>query len=214
MESLRPLWEKARLGWRDQDGALCQAGVRGSSGRGLVLVEPREPRPIYVTAVAGAPPAGNLRCPTTIRRKKRCSCTRMRSSTLSRSIWSRSRKYTDPEMAWPTLKPRESFVIVQHLDQPVARRCRRRGPSAADARAGSRRKTRRRVSDRWRRRVGDWWSRRSSLGALLVEGVESACRRSGGRVIHDDPDRRQSDDVVRRAGDGDACTLEFVGQRP
>ena len=49
-------WDTALLAWRDQDFALFARRAHAQLGRGFVLVERREPRPIYVTTVAGAPP--------------------------------------------------------------------------------------------------------------------------------------------------------------
>jgi hypothetical protein len=56
MDSHQGDWDTALLAWRDQDLALFAKRAHAQLGRGFVLVERREPRPIYVTAVAGAPP--------------------------------------------------------------------------------------------------------------------------------------------------------------
>jgi hypothetical protein len=48
-------WDRALLAWRDQDLALFARRAHAQLGRGFVLVERNEPRPVYVTQVGGAP---------------------------------------------------------------------------------------------------------------------------------------------------------------
>lgn len=48
--------DAAMLAWREQDLALFARRAHAQLGRGFVLVEQDEPRPVYITQVAGAPP--------------------------------------------------------------------------------------------------------------------------------------------------------------
>jgi hypothetical protein len=55
MDAHRHQWDTALLVWRDQDLALFARRAHAQLGRGFVLVERNEPRPVYITQVAGAP---------------------------------------------------------------------------------------------------------------------------------------------------------------
>ena len=48
-------WDRALLAWREQEMALFARRAHAQLGRGFVLVERNENRPVYVTEVAGAP---------------------------------------------------------------------------------------------------------------------------------------------------------------
>jgi hypothetical protein len=48
--------DAALLAWREQDLALFARRAHAQLGRGFVLVEQDEPRPVYITQVTGAPP--------------------------------------------------------------------------------------------------------------------------------------------------------------
>jgi hypothetical protein len=49
-------WDNALDAWRKQDLALFARRAHAQLGRGFVLVEHDEPKPVYITQVAGAPP--------------------------------------------------------------------------------------------------------------------------------------------------------------
>ena len=55
MDAHRHQWDTALLVWRDQDLALFARRAHAQLGRGFVLVERNESRPVYITQVAGAP---------------------------------------------------------------------------------------------------------------------------------------------------------------
>ena len=48
-------WDGEQLAWRNQDLALFARRAYAQLGRGFVLVERNETRPVYVTQVNGAP---------------------------------------------------------------------------------------------------------------------------------------------------------------
>jgi hypothetical protein len=49
-------WQNAIVEWREQSFALFGQRAHAHFGRGFVLIDSAEERPIYVTHLAGAPP--------------------------------------------------------------------------------------------------------------------------------------------------------------